>query len=445
MTQPRHPKELRSYSRRDFLRRAAATGVAIPSFAAILAACGKGAQSTVGGGGGGATGSSGANKYGTGGIAGAPYPLSRLDAPVTWTIQPDNQPIASGLPPEKNTKLKIFNWNYYLSTKLMKSFGDAHGVEVELTTFLDMADGISKVTSGETDFDLFFGVQVWTVGRLIAGGFLQPLNHDYFTNFQTNVWDQLQSPFYDQESRFTVPYSIWDTGIMWRNDEIKTDIAGLANPYDIFWNGAPKDKTHLLSNSRDALALAMFHKGQTDVNTGDPAIINQAKDDIAEVVAATNAQFDHNDYQDIPRGRAWLHQSWSGNVGSAFYFLPAGDTAPEISYYWPGSTEGIPGNVDSDTITIFKGAKNPVLAHMFIDYVLDAKNAMTNYTTYTGYQMPIKGITPEQLVGSQVVPEHLATTVVSEDDFTKGYRQLELATDAEALWEGAYQEIQAGV
>ena len=79
MTQPRHPKELQSYSRRDFLRRAAVTGAAIPSFAAILAACGKGAQSTVGGGGGGATGASGASKYGTGGVAGAPYPLARLD------------------------------------------------------------------------------------------------------------------------------------------------------------------------------------------------------------------------------------------------------------------------------------------------------------------------------------------------------------------------------
>src|SRR5207249_4043194 len=109
------------------------------------------------------------------------------------------------------------------------------------------------------------------------------------------------------------------------------------------------------------------------------------------------------------------------------------------------ATEGIPGNVDNDTVTIFKGAKNPVLAHLFIDYVLDSKNAMTNYTTYTGYQMPIKSITPDELVGSQVVPEHLASTVVTEEDFTKGYRELELAPDVEALWEGAYQEIQAGV
>jgi spermidine/putrescine-binding protein len=227
---------------------------------------------------------------------------------------------------------------------------------------------------------------------------------------------------------------------------VTADIAGMSNPYDVFWTDAPGDgKTHLLNNSRDLLSLGMFRQGQTEVNTDDQSVIDAAKDQIAQVVAATNAHFDHNDYADVPRGRAYLHQSWSGNVGSAFYFLPEGDTAPNISYYWPGSTEGIPGNVDNDTITIFKTATNPVLAHKFIDFILDTQNATTNYTTYTGYQQPMKGITPDSLVGSQVVPEHLATTIVSEDDFAKGYRLLELAPDVEAKWETAYQEILAGV
>lgn len=441
---PQDPKGRRTYDRREFLRRAAATGIAMPSLAAILAACGPGAQETAGETTG-ATGTAAANPYGTGGIAGAPYPLARVDAPVTWNIQPDNKPIASGLSPEKDATLKIFNWNYYLSPKLMKEFGAKYGVKVELTTYNDMADGIQKVVAGVADFDLMFGLQIFATGRLISGGFLSPLNQDYLPNVKANAWDQLQSPFYDQESRYTVPYGLWATGIMWRNDEIPTDIAALDNPYDIFWNGAPKNKTHLQNNSRDLLSLAMFHAGETDVNTGDPAVIDKAKNDIAEVVAATNAQFDHTDYTDVPKGRAWLHQSWSGNVGSAFYFLPPGDTAPYISFYWPGATEGIPGNVDNDTIALLRTAKNPVLAHLFIDWIYQGDNPLINYTTYTGYQPPVKTITPESLVGSQVVPEHLATTVVHEEDFSKGYRLLELAPDVEALWESAYQEILAGV
>ena len=80
----RHPKErepANGVSRREFLRRAAAAGIAVPSLSAILAACGSGAQTTVGGGSASASGgSAAANKFGTGGIAGAPYPLARQDA-----------------------------------------------------------------------------------------------------------------------------------------------------------------------------------------------------------------------------------------------------------------------------------------------------------------------------------------------------------------------------
>jgi len=73
-------------------------------------------------------------------------------------------------------------------------------------------------------------VQIYTLGRLIAGGFLQPINRDYIPNLDANVWDDLHSPFYDVESRYSIPYAIWNTGVMWRNDFVTTDVAGLANP-----------------------------------------------------------------------------------------------------------------------------------------------------------------------------------------------------------------------
>src|SRR3954453_2851804 len=97
-----HPNDRRArISRRDFLRRAAVAGVAMPSAAAILAACGGGAQQRVSSGNDN-SGSGNASQFGTGGISGAPYPLARPDAAVTWKIQPDNQPIESNMQPEKN-------------------------------------------------------------------------------------------------------------------------------------------------------------------------------------------------------------------------------------------------------------------------------------------------------------------------------------------------------
>ena len=440
MVRPLHPKERQVYSRRAFLQRAAAAGIALPSLSAILAACGSGAQSSV------ATSASAGgdgSQYGTGGIAGAAYPLARPDAPVTWNVDA-SELIADDLKPEENATVKILRWPYYLAPSVIKSFEKKYSCTVEQTEFADMDKGLAKINTGQGDFDLLVGMNVWAVGRSIAAGLLRPVNLSYIPNLAANCWDTFQSPFYDVDSHYTLPYSVWSTGIFWRNDKISDDIAGMANPYDIFWNGAPVDKTHLLANAQDVLAMAMFREGITDVNVTDQPTITAAKDAISEVVNATNASFDHVDYTDVPKGQAYLHQSWSGNVSDAFVFLPSGDQADNLSYVWPVES-GVPGNVDNDVLVLLNTGKAPVLAHLLLNHILDSQNAMTNFETWTGYQMPIKAMTREALVGSGLVPEHLANCYIIETDMDRGSRELELPASADALWQAAYAELTAGV
>ena len=52
--------------------------------------------------------------------------------------------------------------------------------------------------------------------RLAVGKVLQPLNLSYIPNLRQNVWPSLASPWYDVGSRYTVPYTIYTTGIAWR-------------------------------------------------------------------------------------------------------------------------------------------------------------------------------------------------------------------------------------
>jgi spermidine/putrescine-binding protein len=244
-----------------------------------------------------------------------------------------------------------------------------------------------------------------------------------------------------------VPYSVWYTGIFWRNDKLNIDPGSMSNPYDVFWNNPPKGKTHLLGNAQDVLSLAMFHDGMTDVNVTDPALIAKAKDEIAQAAqAAGGVKYDHLEYQagDILDGTVWLHQSWSGNASDTVVFLPANADPNVFSFYWPGH-DGHPANVDNDATVILKAGKNPVLAHLLADWVFDAKNALDNFTNTTGYQMPVKSMTSDSMVSSGIVPANLDTIIVGEDDFNKGSRELELPTDADALWQQAFLELQSGV
>jgi len=435
-----HPGDHNGLDRREFLRRAGMAGIAMPTLAAILAACQDSSTNS-------ASSSGGANPYGTGGVAGAPYPLPRSDAPVTWNIPEDNQPIASNLPPETNATLKIFNWGYYLKPAIMKQFEQDHGCKVELTTYSGMADATAKIRAGEVDFDLFFGITTDYVGRLIAGKYLQPLNFDYLPNFATNIWDQFKSPFYDVNSQYTVPYNVTTTGIFWRNDMITDDIAGMENPYDIFWSdSAPVNKTHFLGNSRDPLSMAMMRRKITDINTGDPAVIQQAHDDLLPVVERVNPKWENDDYTELPQGQAYLHQSWSGNAMDApIFYLTPGQSPDIFSYVWPPAVNpDIPGVVGNDVNAIFRTGKNPVLAHMFLNTVLDPDVAYDQFTTYTGYQPPLKPIVAEKVVSDGIIPQSLAGAIVKEEDFQKGLQLFELSPTDDAVWQTAYQSLKAG-
>jgi spermidine/putrescine transport system substrate-binding protein len=438
-----HPKARPAMDRRTFLRRAAAAGIAMPSMAAILAACGKGAQTGVATSGPGGSGSAAANPYGTGGISGAAYPLARLDAPVTWNVKSD-QLIASGMQPEKGVTLQVLRWPLYLDDGVLKAFEKKYNAKVVVTEFSDMDKGLAKINSGQGNFDIMFGMNVWAVGRSIAAGLLRPINHDYVPNLKKNVWDTFQSPFYDVGSQYSTPYSVWNTGIFWRNDKVKIDPASMTNPYDVFWNDAPSGKTALLANAQDVLAMPMFRDGLTDVNVTDPSVITKAKDDVTQIAQKVGQlRYDHTDYNDLPSGKTWLHQSWSGNVSDAVVFLTNLSDADNLSYYWPG-TGNHPANVDNDTIVLLNSGKAPVLAHLLMNWLLDEKNGMANFTVTTGYQMALKNFSPAAMVDSGIVPRHLASVIVTESDLAKGSRELELPTDADALWQSAFAQLQAG-
>src|SRR5271155_3836060 len=97
----------RGLSRRSFLQRSGSAGMmlgAAGGIGSLLEACGSGSGSS-------------------GGLTSNAIPLPRPDRPVPWPIFDDNKPIASGLAPEKNATLRIFNWVAYLNPQCAKDFG----------------------------------------------------------------------------------------------------------------------------------------------------------------------------------------------------------------------------------------------------------------------------------------------------------------------------------
>jgi spermidine/putrescine transport system substrate-binding protein len=418
-----HPRERRpagGFDRRTFLRGSAAFGVlAAGGASGLLAACG------------------GDDSTGTSSGA-SPVKLSRPNDPATLALYDDVPAIKDGLQPEKGT-LKLFNYAEYINPDTVKAFEKEFGVKVQITTFTTMTEAVEKLRSGAATFDVFFPTPD-VIGKVVAGKLLQPLNKSYLPNLK-NVWPTLQDPFYDQGSRYSVPYTLYTTGIAFRRDRVKTEPSKLDNGYDILWDEQYAGKTFILNDNREPLGMAMLRRGERDVNTEDAAKIDQARKDLAELADAVNVKLGIEAYTKIPEGVATVHEAWSGDAVNAQYYLPKGGSADVIGYWYPRDKGGVIG---SDTMAVTTKAKHPVLAHAFLDFMLQTEHALDNYS-WLGYQPPQNSLDPDKLVADEYVPAHLTDAIVRPEDFDKGVQLLQLSRTGETLWDDAWSKFTAGV
>jgi spermidine/putrescine transport system substrate-binding protein len=362
-------------------------------------------------------------------------PLPRKDSPVKWPVYTQNKPIASGLPVEEGATLQLYNWVAYINEAVIKNFCKKYNCNYSLTTYNTMEEALAKLASGELKVDVFFPT-VAVLGQLIARKLARPLNHTYIPNM-VNAWPDYRDPFYDRDWLYTTPYSIYTTGMAWRKDKVN-----LSPSWNMPWQGAPyKGKVAVLDDYRETISLALLRAGNLDVNTTSTAQIRAAGKALQNLANLTNVRIDNNDYTDVPTGKTWIHHAWSGDMASSYQYLPKGTSIDTIGYWFPPDHKG---PVANDLMVNLTTGENPVLAHKFIDYMLNVNNALENYS-YVGYMQPLSEVTPTRLTAEKLLPPQLAPTVVLPDYFRHGLFQLELPPAADAVWESTWNSFSHGL
>jgi spermidine/putrescine transport system substrate-binding protein len=420
-----HPREGRSsrlLTRRDFLWRSAALGVSLPTLSAILAACGNG-----------------------GGSSAAEVVIGTPASPATQPLYDDNPAIASGVAAESGP-LQIYNWEQYINPDTIVAAEEALGVSIVVNTFFNEEEALQKLTAGVVRYDVWFPTAP-SIPKVVAGKVLQPINLDYIPNL-SNVWPQLANPFYDRGSRYTVPYAVYQTGIAWRADLVDdADVLEIDNPWDVLWNSKYQGITGLYDDFRETLAVALFRNGVADPTVATSGEISAAADSLIELVDLMNIRYTiDGTYAGIPEGRFGLHEAWSGDVVASPYYFPEGEDPSVMRYHWPVRSAGSArGYIANDTISILKGAEHPVLAHQFLNFMLDEANALENFG-WNGYQPPQRGLDVGLLVADEWVPPYLASAVVLPEDFEnpRGVVPIQITAEQEGLLLDAWARVQAG-
>ena len=157
-------------TRRQFLQRSAILAASTPALIAFLDACSRSTPSS----------------------SGPSLTLAAPDNPVTWDIADDNKPIADGLAPEKGATLQLYSYADYVSPDAVKSFQDSYGVQVQISTFNDTDEAITKIRGGNVNYDLYYP-SYDQISRLVIGEPRPPAQPQLHPEHQERVAEFHQS------------------------------------------------------------------------------------------------------------------------------------------------------------------------------------------------------------------------------------------------------------
>jgi spermidine/putrescine transport system substrate-binding protein len=303
-------------------------------------------------------------------------------------------------------------------------------------SFTTMAEAAARLRRPDGDFDVFFPT-VGALSRLAAEGMLRPLTHELLPN-RSNLWPffrQEDGPFYDVGQRYSVPYTVYSTGIGWRRDLVRAGDTPeeLANPYDAYWNARYRGAVGIYDDYREAIAMALLRSG-ADPNSDDEGALTGAVDDLIALAEGVDVEVSSEGaYEELQTGEYAFQQSWSGDLLSAKRFGAAAaddaeDDANQVAFTWPRG-----GIVGCDLTAICARGRNPVLAHAFVDHLLDVGVALENFR-WNGYQPPVGDEPP-------AAPAYLADAILNPDDLTEGRFLRPLGPETDARWRLGWQRF----
>ncbi len=366
-------------------------------------------------------------------------PLPRPRHPVTWPAFAGNAAIKPGRSPEQHATLQVYTWEAYINQDVVNAFAKKFKCKVQITTFNTMNEALSKLRSG-LSYDVLVGATVDVLGQLIEGKLVQPLNHGYLPNI-ANAWPDFINPFYDQGWQYTVPYTIYTTGLTWRKDKVHENPSAMASPWAMPWQPKYRGRVAILDDYREGISLGLLKNGVHDLNTTDYRQIGAARKALEDLTGMVNLKISSTEYTQVPAGETWISTAWSGDMAAAASYMPKGVDVSVVGYWFPADGRG---PVANDTNVILSSATSPVLAHEFLNFFLDLDNVLNNIS-WNGYMQPLTGVTPKVLIDQQILPPSLTSTVVTPAYFRRGVSELQLPVDADALWQQAWLVVSNGI
>ena len=284
--------------------------------------------------------------------------------------------------------LTIFTWADYLSEDAAASFEEKHGVKLIIDTFDSNEAMIAKIESGATGYDLLVPSS-YAVKQLQSRNLLAKLDHSKIPNLG-NIEKEYLALALDPEMQVSVPYMMAPTVLAY----LKSKVENPEPSWSLLTRPELKGRITLLDDMREVIGAALKSLGHSS-NSTNPAELDAAVE-TAIAWKANIAKFENEQYKTgIASGEFHLVHGYAGDL------MAVRDENPDIEIII--TSEG--ANFPCDDLCIPASAKNPGLAHTFINHLLDAEVSAENME-WIGYRAPNAAAYPllsEDFRGSEIL------------------------------------------
>jgi len=305
--------------------------------------------------------------------------------------------------------LTISNWPGYMDTgsrNTVAEFEDKTGVTVEYVEDVnDNAEFFGKLQpqleEGKSGGRSIFVVTDWMAKQMYDLGYLQELDHSTLPTVFERLLPSLESPAFDPERKFSVPWQSGMTGLM-VNTKLAPDVKSVNDLFDPQYKG----KVTVLSELRDTIPLML----KADGIDPSKASKQQWLDEIDKLGKAVDSgqlrRFTGNDYtQDMTNENVIAAIGWSGDTSLI--------ENPDVEWRMP--TQGC--ILWSDNMVIPKGAPNTPAALEWMNFTYEPR-VQADLAAYIQYVTPVTGV---KQVFEQQGKTALANNplIFPSDEFTK--------------------------
>lgn len=282
--------------------------------------------------------------------------------------------------PYAGETLYVYNWGEYTGENIIQDFEEETGATVVMENFDSNEQMYIKVANGEA-YDILVPSD-YMIQRMMEEGYLQKLDQTKITCLG-NLTDAVLGLPYDPNNEYSVPYFWGTVGIVY--DKTKVDMEDLEKEgFNIFLNEKYRGDIYLYDSERDSFMMALKALGYS-MNTEDEGELQEAYDWLIQCVETMEPEIVTDEIIDnMAQGRKALGLIYSGD---ATYVMSENEN---MGFYLP--EDGT--NQWSDAMVIPANAKNPDLAHEFINFVSAYDGAYDN-SSYVGYTSPNQEVMTE--------------------------------------------------